>query len=236
MIASFRRCAEPVAGDSGGQQWDVMRRRCAEQGTRAGIGREEGMVRPSTAGGRPTGRVAQATREQATRVVAAMEATGTYWKPLEWFLRQAGYTVVLINTYHVKQGKEHSDNTPSKNDRKDCRIRRPSERPRPGDVGIVLTIRRRLGRSSLPGVPGNRWATKKECLLMPRRSVYALRSPPRRPDGGVLAAAGPDRDDVERGNFGMGGQAHQVGLGGRAGTSHRAVRRAAARWPRGAGG
>ena len=30
-VASFRRGEEPVAGDSGGKQGDVMRRRCAER-------------------------------------------------------------------------------------------------------------------------------------------------------------------------------------------------------------
>ncbi len=63
-----------------------------------------------------------ATRWGVSRTVVAMEATGSYWRPLAQYLVDHGYAVVLVNPYHVKQEKEHPDNTPSKNDRKDCRI------------------------------------------------------------------------------------------------------------------
>jgi transposase len=56
----------------------------------------------------------------ATKIVVAMEPTGHYWKPLAWYLRKAGITVVLVNPYHVKRYKEFDDNSPSKNDRKDA--------------------------------------------------------------------------------------------------------------------
>jgi len=56
----------------------------------------------------------------ATKVVVAMEPTGHYWKPLAWYLKKAGITVVLVNPYHVKRYKEFDDNSPSKNDRKDA--------------------------------------------------------------------------------------------------------------------
>jgi len=56
----------------------------------------------------------------AARVVVAMEPTGHYWKPLAWYLKKAGITVVLVNPYHVKRYKEFDDNSPSKNDRKDA--------------------------------------------------------------------------------------------------------------------
>ena len=61
-------------------------------------------------------------REGARRTVVAMEPTGSYWRPLAQWLKDAGYAVVLVNPFHVKQEKERSDNTPSKSDRKDCRI------------------------------------------------------------------------------------------------------------------
>jgi transposase len=61
-------------------------------------------------------------RQGASRAVVAMEPTGSYWRPLAGYLREHGYAVVLVNPFHVKQEKERSDNTPSKNDRKDCRI------------------------------------------------------------------------------------------------------------------
>lgn len=56
----------------------------------------------------------------ASRVVIGMEPSGHYWKPLATFLREAGFTVVIVNPYHVKQAKEFDDNSPSKSDRKDA--------------------------------------------------------------------------------------------------------------------
>jgi len=56
------------------------------------------------------------------RVVVAMEPTGPYWRPLAQFLMDEGIPVVIVNPYHAKRLKEHSDNTRSKSDIKDCRI------------------------------------------------------------------------------------------------------------------
>lgn len=45
-----------------------------------------------------------------------------YFKPLAWFLKERGYTVVIVNPYHVKKAKEMEDNSQAKNDRKDAGI------------------------------------------------------------------------------------------------------------------
>lgn len=58
----------------------------------------------------------------ATRVVVAVESTGHYWKALARFLTERGITIVLVNPYHIKRTKETEDNTPTKTDRKDCRL------------------------------------------------------------------------------------------------------------------
>lgn len=59
-------------------------------------------------------------RYGAQRVVVAMEPSGHYWKPLAAFLLSRGVTVVCVNPLHVKRAKEFDDNSPTKNDRKDC--------------------------------------------------------------------------------------------------------------------
>ncbi|MDK2815518.1 MAG: transposase [Moorella sp. (in: firmicutes)] len=61
-------------------------------------------------------------KARATKVVIGMEPTGHYWKPLAWFLQEQGYTVVIVNPYHVKRRKEEVGNSPTKNDRKDAGI------------------------------------------------------------------------------------------------------------------
>lgn len=67
------------------------------------------------------GSVARACQKTgAVRAIVAMEPTGHYWKPLAWYLRNAGIAVVLVNPYHVKRYKEFDDNSPTKNDRKDA--------------------------------------------------------------------------------------------------------------------
>jgi transposase len=58
---------------------------------------------------------------KAKTAVIGMEPTGYYWKRLAWFLQEQGYTVVIVNPYHVKRRKEE-DNTPRKTDRKDACI------------------------------------------------------------------------------------------------------------------
>lgn len=68
-------------------------------------------------------KISQAQDQQgAGRVVIGMEPTGHYFKPLAWFLREKGYTVVTVNPYHVKKAKEMEDNSQTKNDRKDAGI------------------------------------------------------------------------------------------------------------------
>ncbi len=57
---------------------------------------------------------------QAKSVVLGLEPTGHYWKPLAWHLKEAGYTLVLVNPYHVKRRKELEDNSPTKSDRDDA--------------------------------------------------------------------------------------------------------------------
>lgn len=61
-------------------------------------------------------------KAKAKTAVIGMEPTGHYWKPLAWFLQEQGYTVVIVNPYHVKRRKEEEDNTPRKTDRKDAGI------------------------------------------------------------------------------------------------------------------
>lgn len=56
------------------------------------------------------------------KVIIGLEPTGHYWKALSWFLIQNGYSVFLVNPYHVKKSKELDDNTPSKNDPKDAKV------------------------------------------------------------------------------------------------------------------
>jgi transposase len=55
-------------------------------------------------------------------IIFGLEPTGHYWKALTWYLTQKGYTVVLVNPYHVKKSKEFDDNSPSKNDFKDPKV------------------------------------------------------------------------------------------------------------------
>ncbi|HEY3368368.1 MAG TPA: IS110 family transposase [Symbiobacteriaceae bacterium] len=59
-------------------------------------------------------------RTGVQRVVVAMEPSGHYWKALATFLLSQGITVVCVNPLHVKRAKEFDDNSPTKNDPKDC--------------------------------------------------------------------------------------------------------------------
>lgn len=59
-------------------------------------------------------------RAGGQHAVVAMEPSGHYWKPLANFLLGQGITVVCVNPLHVKRAKEFDDNSPTKNDRKDC--------------------------------------------------------------------------------------------------------------------
>lgn len=59
----------------------------------------------------------------ANNVIIGMEPTGHYFKPLAYFLHNAGvFSVVLVNPFHVNRSKEFDDNSPSKNDKKDARL------------------------------------------------------------------------------------------------------------------
>lgn len=40
------------------------------------------------------------------KVLVGMESTGHYQKPLVNYLKDKGYTVVMVNPYHTKQAKE----------------------------------------------------------------------------------------------------------------------------------
>ena len=53
------------------------------------------------------------------RIIIGMEPTGHYWFNLASHLKGTQIKLVLVNPYHVKQGKELDDGHPSKNDQKD---------------------------------------------------------------------------------------------------------------------
>lgn len=55
-------------------------------------------------------------------VVLGMEPTGVYGQPLAYFLESAGYSLVYVNPFAVKQTKELMDNTPTKSDAKDALV------------------------------------------------------------------------------------------------------------------
>lgn len=55
----------------------------------------------------------------AEKVMVGCEPTGHYWFNFAQYVKQSGMTLVLVNTYHVKQTKELDDNSPTKNDSKD---------------------------------------------------------------------------------------------------------------------
>ena len=55
------------------------------------------------------------------KIIVGMEPTGHYWFTFATDIDNHNMMVVQVNPYHVKQSKEMDDNTPSKNDRKDCK-------------------------------------------------------------------------------------------------------------------
>lgn len=59
--------------------------------------------------------------DKATAIIG-MEPTGPYWFCLFSYLIEQDYECVTVNPFHVKQFKEISDNTPTKNDKKDSKI------------------------------------------------------------------------------------------------------------------
>lgn len=57
-----------------------------------------------------------------SEIVFGMEPTGSYVKPLQYFLAEHRYQVQSINPLHTKRWKDIEDNHPSKNDLKDSII------------------------------------------------------------------------------------------------------------------
>lgn len=55
-----------------------------------------------------------------TGVVVGMEPTGNYWRPLEYFLKKAGFEVCLVSPLSVSRFKDAEDNSPLKSDGKDA--------------------------------------------------------------------------------------------------------------------
>ncbi|MHB8276269.1 MAG: IS110 family transposase [Candidatus Humimicrobiaceae bacterium] len=54
-----------------------------------------------------------------TKAVIGMEPSGHYWKAAAYYLSAKGYSLALINPYHVKKTKEIEDNCQTKTDPKD---------------------------------------------------------------------------------------------------------------------
>lgn len=57
-----------------------------------------------------------------SEVIFGAESTGHYFLNLAMYLREQGYTVVLVNPLTTRRNKENRDNKPSKNDAKDAVI------------------------------------------------------------------------------------------------------------------
>lgn len=55
-------------------------------------------------------------------VVIGFESTGHYWKPLAYYLKERGYSLVEVSTLSTKRSKEMMDNSPLKSDKKDATI------------------------------------------------------------------------------------------------------------------
>ena len=54
------------------------------------------------------------------KVAIGVEPSGHYWKAAAYYLQDRGYTLALVNPYHVKKIKEIEDNSQTKTDIKDC--------------------------------------------------------------------------------------------------------------------
>ena len=57
---------------------------------------------------------------QLSKAVIGMEPSGQYWRPAAYYLQERGYSIALVNPYHVKKIKEIEDNSQSKTDAKEC--------------------------------------------------------------------------------------------------------------------
>ena len=55
-------------------------------------------------------------------VVVGFESTGHYWKPLGYYLKSRGISLVEVSTISTKKSREMMDNSPLKADKKDARI------------------------------------------------------------------------------------------------------------------
>ena len=53
------------------------------------------------------------------KAVIGMEPSGHYWKPAAHYLSRSGYSLALVNPYHIKRIKEIEDNCQTKTDIKD---------------------------------------------------------------------------------------------------------------------
>ena len=60
--------------------------------------------------------------ENKNHVIIGMEPTGHYWLNIARYLKGNDYTVVTVNTMHVKKIKELDDNNQTKTDKKDAKI------------------------------------------------------------------------------------------------------------------
>ena len=60
--------------------------------------------------------------ENKNHVIIGMEPTGHYWLNIARYLKGNDYTVVTVNTMHVKKIKELDDNNQTKTDEKDAKI------------------------------------------------------------------------------------------------------------------
>lgn len=87
-------------------------------------------------------------------VIFGVEPTGHYWLNLAYFLRSKGFDFVLVNPMHVKKSKELDDNSPTKNDTKECPCNRtvnkgwPILRTEPLGRHLCRTKRRRQTKRS----------------------------------------------------------------------------------------
>lgn len=52
-----------------------------------------------------------------------LELAGHYWKNITYYLKNKGISFYLVNPYHVNKTKELENNSSTKNDKKDSRVR-----------------------------------------------------------------------------------------------------------------
>lgn len=59
---------------------------------------------------------------ECKEIVVGFESTGHYWKPIAYYLKGKGYSLVEVSTLSTKRSKEMMDNSPLKSDKKDAII------------------------------------------------------------------------------------------------------------------